>query len=190
MNGPSCAGKTTLQNEIQQRALPNLWVKAGVDLFFDAVMPDINPENLDLWSAPNSIRWVESTQDTSGNKVITLKLGERGKLIGKAMNSAIASYAKLGCHMIVDYIAYDPEWLGHLKELLEGCEVYWVAVRISLKTLESREKIRATSPIGHARSHFNTVYGEISYDLEVDTENESAPILAEKILNFVEEKYE
>jgi chloramphenicol 3-O phosphotransferase len=184
LNGPSGSGKSSIQREFQKLAMPNLWVKTGIDMLFDMPMPDITPENMEVWQSPNPIRWVESGKDEKGNPVITLKLGEQGERVAYAMNSAIAAYAKNGCNVIVDYIAYDQDWLNHLEEELSGISTYWVAVRISLETLEEREAARGTSPVGHARSHYHTVYGDRHYDIELSSEESSAAEIAGEIFEF------
>jgi chloramphenicol 3-O phosphotransferase len=185
LNGPSGAGKTSIQREFQNLALPNLWVKVGIDSLFDMPMPDITPENMEVWQSPNPIRWIENSNDANGNPVITLKIGEQGEKVAYAMNSAIASYAKNGCNVIVDYIAYDQAWVEHLEKELKGISTYFVAVRIPLETLEEREAARGTSPIGHARSHYQNVYGNKKYDIEVNSETNSPAEIAKQIFNKV-----
>lgn len=185
LNGPSGSGKSSIQREFQSNMMPNLWLKMGVDSLFDMPMPDITPENLDIWQSPNPIRWVETTEDKEGKPVITLKIGEQGEKVAYAMNRAIAAYAKSGCDVIVDYIAYHPNWIDHLEKELSGISVCWVAVRISLETLEEREAARGTSPVGHARSHYHTVYGDRQYDLEVSSEKNSASEIAIEIADFI-----
>lgn len=184
LNGPSGSGKSSIQREFQKLAMPKLWVKTGIDSLFDMPMPDITPENLEVWQSPNPIRWVESEKDEKGNPTITLKVGKEGERVAYAMNSAIAAYAKNGCNVIVDYIAYEKAWMDHLEEELSGIQTYWVAVRVSLETLEKREAERGTSPVGHARSHYHTVYGERQYDIEVSSEDNSPVEIANKIFEI------
>jgi len=186
LNGPSGSGKTSIQKEFQKLMMPNLWGKIGIDDFFDRVMPDITPENMDFWQSKNPIRWVEKTEDENGKPVITLFVGDQGEKIMYAMNSAIAEYAKSGCNIIVDYIAYKKEWLDDLQEKLKPFKTHYVAVKIPLEVLEQREAARATSPQGHARSHYFTVYGDKTYDLEVDSEKNSAKEIAQQIKALVE----
>ena len=185
LNGPSSSGKSSIQREFQKLVMPNLWGKIGIDTLFDMPMPDITPENMEIWQSPNPIRWVENGKDENGNPVITLKVGEQGNRVAYAMNSAIAAYAKSGSNVIVDYIAYDQDWINHLVKELLDITTYWVAVRISLETLEKREAARGTSPVGHARSHYNTVYGDRHYDLEVNSEDSTSLEIATEIFDFI-----
>jgi chloramphenicol 3-O phosphotransferase len=185
LNGPSSSGKSSIQREFQKLVMPNLWGKIGIDTLFDMPMPDITPENMEIWQSPNPIRWVENGKDENGNPVITLKVGEQGNRVAYAMNSAIAAYAKSGSNIIVDYIAYDQDWINHLVKELLDITTYWVAVRISLETLEKREAARGTSPVGHARSHYHTVYGDRHYDLEVNSEDSTSSEIATEIFDFI-----
>jgi chloramphenicol 3-O phosphotransferase len=184
LNGPSAAGKSSIQAEFQKLMMPNLWIKVGIDNLFDKPMPDITIENLDFWQNKNEIRWVSSEKDLNDNSVITLHVGKQGLYVVQGMNRAIAEYAKSGCNVIVDYIGYDPKWLEDLKQQLKGVKTYWVKVEIPLEVLEKREEARATSPKGHARSHFDKVYGNIGYDLVVNSDKDSAMMIAENIKKY------
>jgi len=186
LNGPSGAGKSSIQKAFQNLMLPNLWVKVGIDNLFDAPMPDITPENMNIWQSPNPIRWVETTTDESNSQVITLYVGDQGDRVAYAMNSAIAAFAQNGNNVIVDYIAYDQKWLGDLKQKLSSCKTYYIAVDIPLEILEERERARGTSPSGHARSHYHTVYGPYNYDLRVNSAQNSPEEIAQQIKEIIE----
>lgn len=186
LNGPSGAGKSSIQREFQKLMMPNLWVKVGIDNLFDTPMPDITAENMSVWQSKNPIRWVESSQDASGNNIITLFVGEQGEKVMRGMNSAIAAYARNGCNTIVDYIAYKQEWMNDLEEKLADVKTYYVAVDIPLDILEKREEARGTSPKGHARSHYDTVYGSRKYDLRVNSAENSASDIAKQIKELIE----
>lgn len=185
LNGPSSAGKSSIQRDFQKlmmdEKLQKLWIKLGIDNLFDQPMPDITPENMGFWQSANPIRWVETSHDADKNTLITLYTGEQGDRVAYGMNSAIAAYAHAGCNVIVDYIAYKKEWLDDLRTKLKDVDTKWVKVSISLETLEAREAARGTSPKGHARSHYHSVYWNIPYDLEVNSETMSAADIAEQI---------
>lgn len=185
LNGPSSAGKSSIQKAFQQLMMPDLWCRTGIDMLLEAVMPMITTENLSFWQSANPIRWVEQTEDAQGNIVFTIFLGDQGKKVAYAMNSAIAAYAQNGCNVIVDYIAYDPEWLTDLEQKIKGIKAYYIAVDISLATLEQREKSSSTSPEGHARSHYFTVYGNIDYNLRVNSEQNTPQEIAEQIKGLI-----
>jgi len=186
LNGPSGSGKSSIQKEFQKLMMPNLWIKVGIDNLFDACMPEITLENLSYWQTTNDIRWVEESKDAAGNKTVTLFVGSQGEKVAYGMNSAIAAYAKNGCNVIVDYIAYNQAWFKDLQAKLAGIKVYYVAVDITLDTLEKREAARGTSPTGHARSHYHTVHGDNVYDVRVNSEEKSAAEIAQQLKDFME----
>lgn len=186
LNGPSASGKSSIQKEFQFLMMPNLWIKLGIDTLFDKPMPDITLENISFFQSQNSIRWITMTNDQDNNPVMTLFTGEQGDKVAYGMNSAIAAYAQQGCNIIVDYIAYKKEWIDDLHRKLKGIKTMYVKINIPLSTLEEREITRATSPKGHARSHYNTVHWNIKYDLEVDSHNDSAITIAQQIKDFIE----
>lgn len=183
LNGPSGSGKSSIQKEFQKLMITNLWIKVGIDNLFDSVMPDITSENIHFWQSNNPIRWVEESQDSDGNKVI---IGPQGEKVAYAMNSAIAAYAKNGCNVIVDYIAYDQKWLNDLQKKCSAFTTYYVAVEIPLDVLEQREEDRGTSPKGHARSHYFNVYGDTKYNVVVNSGSSSAQEIAQELKQLVE----
>lgn len=184
LNGPSGSGKSSIQKEFQKLMMPSLWLKIGIDNLFDAPMPDITPENMHYWQSPNPIRWVEESSDAD-NKIITLFVGQEGQKVAYAMNSAIAAYAQNGCNVIVDYIAYKQEWFDDLQEKLKNFKTYYVAVEIPLEILEQREEARGTSPKGHARSHYFSVYGNKKYDLIVNSYKNTAQQIALQLQELI-----
>ena len=186
LNGPSGSGKTSIQKEFQSLMMPGFWIKVGIDTLFDAPMPTITTDNLAFWQSKNDIRWVEDSLDSENHKVVTLYVGPAGDKVAYGMNSAIAEYAKNGCNVIVDYIAYSPAWLKDLEVKLAGIKSYYIAVEIPLKTLEQREAARGTSPKGHARSHYSTVYGDKMYDLTVNSGDHSAADIAQQLKMLVQ----
>jgi chloramphenicol 3-O phosphotransferase len=186
LNGPSGAGKSTIQREFQKLMMPHLWIKVGIDNLFDAPMPDITLENISEWQTQNPIRWTERSADPVGNPIITLFVGDEGQKVVRGMNSAIAAYARNGCNAIVDYIAYKDEWIKDLQEKLADVKVYYVAVDIPLEVLEQREVARGTSPKGHARSHYATVYGSLKYDLRVNSHMHSADQIAQELKDMIQ----
>lgn len=184
LNGPSASGKSSIQKEFQYIMMPNLWIKLGIDNLFDKPMPDINLDNLQFWQTKNKIRWIERTQDKNQNSIITLFTGPDGEKVAYGMNSTIAEYAKAGCNVIVDYIAYKKEWVDDLRNKLKNIKSYWVKVNIPLSILEEREITRSASPKGHARSHYDFVYWDLKYELEVNPGKKNVTEIAKQIKNF------
>lgn len=216
LNGPSAAGKTTLQKELQAK-LSSFYVNVGIDSLFDAVLPSAIGESMKEVSLENLsynelfpkgitneeklritkvyeqrsnnnelIRAGVYTTDSAGNPLLILRIGKQGEAVIKGMHRAIAAYAKAGNNVIVDYILYEQEWINDLICVLQDFTVYFVGVTIPLEILEQREKDRGTSPVGHARSHYYTVHEPGLYDLEVDTGSLTSQQAAEIIKEFVE----
>lgn len=186
LNGPSGSGKSSIQKEFQTLMMPDLWIKLGIDNLFDKPMPDITLENMQYWQTENPIRWVTTTKNEEGKSIVTLFTGEQGEKVAYGMNSAIAGYAQADCNSIVDYIAYKTTWVDDLHRKLRNTKTYWIKIHLPLDVLEERERGRGTSPVGHARSHYDTVYGDFAYDLTLDTSNLSALECARKIKEFIE----
>ena len=189
LNGPSVAGKSSIQKAFQDHMLEKeAWIKVGIDNLFDKPFPDVELEKIYLWQSPNKFRWIENSVDEHKNSVMKLLVGPDGDKIAYGMNSAIAAYAQAGNNVIVDYIAYKKEWADDLEKKLSFINHYWVKVDISLATLEAREKARATSPVGHSRSHYDTVHNGITYDFVVNSEKNTAAQITEEIEKFLGSK--
>jgi len=106
------------------------------------------------------------------------------------MHAAVGAYAHAGNNIIVDYILYDQQWIQDLVHALKDIRVYNIGINPALSVLEEREKARATSPVGHARSHYNTVHQGMVYDLELDTSTMTVEQAALKIKNFIDQNPE
>lgn len=186
LNGPSASGKSSIQ-EAFIRKIDTPWIKIGIDNFFVGVLSTyyiygeykpINP----IYKIMEGI----ATQDENKNPIFTLKVGPSGEKIINGMNHAIKAYADAGNNIIIDYIAYEPEWLESLVALLKGHKVIVVGVNLPLEVLEQREVTRATSPRGHARSHYETVHKhKVKYALEVDSSKMTPEQIAESIFSLI-----
>ena len=185
LNGPSASGKSTLQKAIQTKA-NEPYIALGVDNLFNDMFPDEHGSKVQIKADPKTLRSVEFTKDENGHAVVKLLIGGTGQKIAHGMNKAIAAYAKSGLNVVVDYIAYDPKWLPDLKHHLQDIPTYYVGIKIPLNVLEDREKSRGTSPVGHARSHYDHVHNGWNYDIEVNTNDMSSESAARKILSFIQ----
>jgi len=189
LNGPSCASKSSLQSALQTKLL-GCFLALGLDtLFIRAVPSGYLPGGAITCpgvSAGDMFEGVKS-QDAQGNPLFTLKFGAHGRKIISGMHRAIVGYLDAGNNVIVDYIAYEPNWLPELLELAKWHKVYLIGVTAPLEILESREKARGYDVAGHARSHYDTVlqYAPRPYDMMVDTSQDSAEVLAQKISEIV-----
>jgi len=185
LNGPSAAGKTSIQKEFQ-KLMYEPYLAIGLDNFFVGVLPQHymggTPTQLNM--PKKDVAWGEFSKKDEF-PIFTLHFGVEGQKVISGMHHAIAAYAKQGNNIIVDYILYRPEWLKELVNVLKDYNVIFVGIDIPLELLEQREKQRATSPVGHARSHFDTVYGPNIYDIKCDTSVLTAGQCAQQIRDFI-----
>lgn len=185
LNGASASGKSSIQREFTN-ASRDLWLKVGIDNFFVGLLPEkfiMGPLPEDLMPEEVVMKGIPSTDDRG--PLFTLIVGPAGQKVIAGMHRAIAAYASQGNNVIVDYIAYENAWLKDLAQVLKNYNVYLVGVDIPLDVLEQREKARATSPVGHARSHYDTVHAYGVYDIRVDTSKQSAAECAQAIKDFI-----
>jgi chloramphenicol 3-O phosphotransferase len=181
LNGPSAVGKSSIMKVFQtKRTEP--WLGIGIDNFFIGVLPpkfylEDKPEH-------HLVMRGVATEDEHG-KLFTLFIGTEGQKVIRGMHGAIAAYAHAGNNIIVDYIMYDPAWHADLMQVLSGVPVIAVGVTASLPVIESREKARATSPQGHARSVYETVHQGWDYDLMINTDEMRPEEVADKIIEYI-----
>ena len=181
LNGPSAAGKSSLQKSIQRLA-PVPYLSVGIDTFFNDLFPD---EHGKLGVKPDADFGDSLRSVTIEDNLVYLHVGSQGQKIVKGMNKAIAAYAKSGNNVVVDYIMYEQAWMKDLLDQLQGCPVYLIGVNLPLDVLQAREKARSTSPVGHGGSHYDTVHIGNNYDLWIDTSKNSSDQGAVKILDFI-----
>lgn len=181
LNGPSAAGKSSLQKSIQRLAqVP--YLNVGIDNFFNDLFPDEHGKlgikaETDFGS---DLRWV-----IIANNLVYLHVGQQGQKIVKGMNKAIAAYASTGNNVVVDYIMYEQAWMKDLLKQLQGCKVYLIGVHVPLDILQAREKSRSTSPVGHAGSHYDTVHLNNDYDLWIDNSQTTPDEGAMQIIDYI-----
>lgn len=183
LNGTSGVGKSSIQKELVE-LFDETYLKIGIDNFMVGVLP----EKYITGTTPNKEKvWSSSWSKTDSNKpIFHLTFGDDGRKIIAGMHYAIAAYAQAGNNIVVDYILYDHAWLAELKKALKDFRVYFIGINAPLDIVEQREKDRATSPQGHARSIYDTVHTGCTYDLSLDTGSMSAHEAALLIKKFVE----
>lgn len=177
LNGPSAVGKSTIQKKLQV-LFEKPYLKLGIDNLLCGPLHETFFSN-------KEIMWSETSLDNE-KPVFTLYFGQDGKKIINAMHKTIGTYARTGNNVVVDYILYDKSWLKLLKQELEGIRVYFVGLTASLEIIEQREKKRATSPQGHARSLHKTVHNGCQYHLFIDTTEKTPDETALIIKKFIE----
>ena len=179
LNGPSASGKSSLQREIQVN-FDEPYIALGIDRLFDAVLPDyygLGERHPKGKFKEEDIRWV-TAGEIDGKPTVALHVGPVGRRVVTGMHQAIAAYAKAGNHVVVDYINYESDWIEELLDALDGVPTFIVGVKLPLETIEAREASRSTSPVGHARSHFESVHQGLNYDFEITDASLGAEELA------------
>lgn len=182
LNGPSVAGKTSIQKKLQE-----LFEEPYLAMGIDSILVAMLPPRYFMGSPPDGeqVLYGVPSMDEGGSPIFTLHFGPKGQRVIAGMHHAIAAFAEQGNNVIVDYILYEREWLPELANVLSSVNAYFVGVRIPLEALEERERQRATSPRGHARSHYATVHAHELYDLEVDTSRATPEECAARIHEYV-----
>jgi chloramphenicol 3-O phosphotransferase len=143
LNGPTCAGKTTLSHAVAAR-LTTPWLVLPVDLFHQIrTRPDA-----DL--TPRE--WNDVFRRTRA-----------------AYHRALAGAVASGCDVIGDHVLSEPWRLDDLLGLTPGLDVLLVHVTASATELRRREKARGDRDPGSAVLQQRQVFQHGDCDLEVDT---------------------
>lgn len=194
LNGPSASGKSSLQKAFIKGS-DDFYLPVGIDSFFDKLLPDVSPDDIvegqpimQYTKKGEFIRGVEFLKDEKGNPTVPLSIGSAGLRVIYGMHQAIAAYAKEGNNLIVDYIMYDPAWLPHLQKALNGIPTCFVGITTPLEVIEEREKARATSPVGHTRSHYDQIHIGWKYNLTIDTSKVTPDEGAQQIIDYMKKK--
>jgi len=184
LNGPSASGKSSIIKAFQEKR-EEPWLCTGLDNFYVGVLA---PKFLDDKPEHSNVMTVKKFETKDGKKVVKAIFGSEGQKVIRGMHRAIAAYAQAGNNVVVDYIKYEDAWIPDFQEALKGINVIFVKVNASLESIEKREKARATSPVGHTRSHYSTVHNGIKYDLEINTDDLNPEQGANKIIEYLASK--
>ncbi len=185
LNGPSAVGKSSLVKAFLARQR-DLWLHAGIDQLYVGVIP---PVWLDDAPEHASVMTIKSSVDDLGFPVVKAVFGPKGFQVVQGMHRAIAAYAAMGNSVIVDYIAYESSWVEDFLRVTEGIPLVWVRVSAPLETIEARERARGTSPIGHARSHYESIHKGIDYSFCIDVDPSSPEEAAVQLEQFIHGYY-
>lgn len=187
LNGTPCTGKSSIQKALQE-SFDRPYLKVGIDQFFVGVLPEKFLMGTAQIKGPEDVVMTASSTQEDEKPIFSVNFGPQGTKTILGMHQAIAGYAAAGNNVIVDYILYDHAWIKDLCDVLKNFDrVYFVGINASLEAIEQREKDRATSPQGHARSIYNTIHKDLEYDLFIDNTNLNATQCAEIIKTFVEQ---
>ncbi len=99
-----------------------------------------------------------------------------------AMAKSVRALAETGHNVIVDIIFCGKKTYDEFKASLAGISVSVIKVECPLFELEERELARGDRPIGLAQSQFRSVHEQVSYDLIINTLDNSPKQCAEKLM--------
>jgi chloramphenicol 3-O phosphotransferase len=99
---------------------------------------------------------------------------------------AISMFSDKGVNLILDHILHDEFTTKDCFEVLRDYPILFVGVHCPLEELERREEARGDRILGQARSQLQFVHQQNeSYDIEVDTFNESLEVCSDRIIELL-----
>lgn len=161
LNGVSSSGKTTLAKTLQDKLSTPFYVLANDMFTSDTVVPE---------------KFIDIDIDKAYQSVLT------------GMYHAIKAFSDIGINIIVDDVLLEEEGYDRLKqciELLHDYPVLFVHVICPIEELRRREKIRGDRGIGQGESQFANLTPQDTYDITVDTYNDSKDQCADKIIELL-----
>ena len=180
LNGPSSVGKSAIQREIQD-SFEQLYLVMGVDDLMLRAVPDR------YYRRPGGrdVLWIERSKDLSGAPLNSVQFGPKGRRIVSGLHHAVAAFALRGNNVVVDYLAFEREFLADLTAAMRGLPAYLIGLRAPLAILESREQHRSDRPRGTARAYFDVAHQHPTYDLELDTSVRSTKECVDVIREYI-----
>jgi len=154
LNGVSSAGKTTLAKTLQARLNEPFYLLAH-DIFLEMV-PDKyrNPDG----------------KSVKANAV-------------SVMRHTVRIFSDMGLNVIIDDVLIKGfDWLDKYVELLHDYPVLFVHVTCPLEELRRREKERGDRDIGQGEEQLSILNPQNTYDITVDTFNNSREECADEII--------
>ncbi len=184
LNGTSSVGKTTLAKALQNE-LETPYLLVAIDKVIEMM-----PEKVNNWnggSAELGFSWKKST-DSQGNPLQILQEGPFAKQMKPAMREITVVLAKNDFHLIIDDIANEKDSSVQWKNALKEHDVLWVGLTAPIEIIEKREKERGDRQVGQARAIYNEVHKGYSYDLFLDTSQDSMEEMVKKIKAACQQK--
>lgn len=165
MNGVSSSGKTTLSKTLQER-LPDQYFLIPVD-----ILNEISP------------------QKNSRSYDIRFKCDP--KPVISSIFGCVKTFSDNGLNVIVDtvFAKETPVLLDYCLDVFPDCDypVLFVHVTCPLEELRRREKERGDRKIGHGESLLSKLDPQNTYDISVDTYNNTLDECADKIIELMDD---
>lgn len=158
LNGVSSAGKSTLAKTLQDRLSEPFYVLAN-DMFTDDVV--------------SPVKFIKIDMDATYQRAL------------RGMYHAVKGFSDAGINTIVDDVllkedGYDR--LGQCVELLHDYPVLFVHVTCPVDELRRREEERNDRYVGMGESQFAILTPQDTYDITVNTYNDSKEDCADRII--------
>lgn len=154
LNGTSSSGKTTVAKAFQDAMeIPVLYVSNDSFIFM------VGARDL---------------QDDQTRPKILLPLLS-------AFHQSLGIIGQAGFPMIIDHVIERKDWMDEVAKSLEGYRAFFVRVECRLEELERREIQRGDRKIGLARWQNSIIHNHSSYDLEIDTSENTPEANAQKL---------
>jgi chloramphenicol 3-O phosphotransferase len=170
LNGASSAGKSTLA-----RALQNKFEQPFLVLGIDQII-FMMPEKFNDWHNETKVpgfNW-QSIKDEQGNNVAyKIQTGPYGKHIVKALKDIVFALARTGNNVIIDDVSFGKEQVDEWCIALKDFNVFWVTVNAPIEVIEKHEKERGDRKLGSSRRQTERVHTGVTYDLTVNTHEQT-----------------
>lgn len=165
INGTSSSGKSTILHAIQN-SVEDVYLECGIDKFI-FMMPERYLER-PLWD------------DVLG---LASKAGATGHQLIRGMHQTIKALSLAGCNVLADHVLVEPEWARECATLFSSLPAYLVGVNCPIEILEERERNRKNRTLGQAALQIPLIHKYLSYDVEVDSHQQSVEECVKSILS-------
>ena len=162
LNGASSSGKSTLARRLQETLDVPFLLLSGDQLMEAGVLP-VRRESA------GPLAWVQQMRPRFFD----------------GFHRCIPAMAAAGNNVIVEHVVEFADWRVQLDELLDGFDVYWVAVHCDPDEIDRREAARVNRALGEGRSHLdhNRIHDHGPYDAHVDTTRGVTDVLAQTLID-------
>lgn len=185
LNGTSSSGKTSIAKVLQD-IMDEPFLHTGIDHFLERwpqrYHVTSNDPNAPL---PDGYHWLTSAD---GRALQELRIGPLGLQLEIGMYQAIAAFAAVGNHVIVDDVIFDPRTLAAAARALFQTHAFFIGIRCARAIAEQREHARRDRFPGLVNAHYQQVHSHGIYDLEVDTSLLTPMECAQRVKQFLSER--
>ncbi len=175
LNGPSSSGKTLLAKELQE-TLTEPFLHISIDK-----MIGLMPEKLNDWEGGFKEQGFCFQKNSEGS--YELHMGPFAKRISKSFKDVVRLLVNSGYKIIIDDIAFGDKELQEWRKTLHGIKALYIGVTAPIEVIEKREKARKYRLAGTGKTQALRTHEGASYDLMIDTHEQSLEENVRKILD-------